>query len=193
MSKILNFISFLRKNIHQTLFLAVLVTALVLTWFFFQSKKTFPERTHLVLQEEFQRVVKERLLKKNPLAENIQFQELWTETTGQSKQIRTVFSYTFNDAPSEGEKSIQVTVRGSALIDQQSAEKDMEKWVIGSFEVDQTELNFENEAIVIKPERNSDVRRKPDQILEELPDQGKLFFDNVKKSFSSQKQDSLFA
>ena len=186
----LRFISFLRKNVHQALFLMILLTALVLTWFFFQSKKTFPEGTHLVLQEEFQQIVKDKLLKQNPLAENIQFQELWTETTGQSKQIKAVFSYTFNDAPDEGGKPIQVTVRGSALIDQKSAEKDMEKWVIGSFEVDQTELNFENEAIVIKPEKNSDVR-KPDQTLEELPDQGKKF-NNLKKKFSSTKQDSLF-
>lgn len=146
----LNLALFLRKNIIQIVFLAVLLVLLILTWIFFQSKRTFPEDTHLVIQEKFQKIVKDRLLKKNPLAQDIQFQELWTETTGQSKQIKAVFSYTFKDPSSSGE-SVKVTVRGSALINQKSSSSDTERWEVGSFDVDQTELSFENEVIVINP------------------------------------------
>jgi len=152
MSKLINIVAFFRKNILQVLSLVILFLCLILTWFFFQSKNKFPQGIHVGIQEEFRRVIEKQLLKNNPLIENIEFQELWTETTGQSRQIKAVFKYTFHDSNSQNGEPVKVTVRGSAFINQLPSEE--KKWQIGSFDVDQTELDFENQVIVIHPEES---------------------------------------
>jgi len=153
MSAHLNVLIFLKKNILQIIALVVLLLLLIITWSFFQKKNVFPEGTHIAIQEEFQNIVRNKLLEKNPSAYNIQFHHLWTETTNDSSQIRAVFSYSFND-PSEEDNQVDVTVEGSALINRQgsaSTQVEQERWVIGSFKVDKTEMNFNDEFLVLSP------------------------------------------
>ena len=64
MSASLNILVFLKKNILQLVALTVLFLLLVITWFFFQKKNVFPEGTHIAIQEEFQNIVRNKLLKK---------------------------------------------------------------------------------------------------------------------------------
>ena len=150
----LKIVTWFKNNILQIVSLSVLLFLLVITWFFFQTKNVFPEGTHIAIQVEFQNVVRNKLLEKNPLAENIKFHALWTETTESSSQIRAVFSYSFND--SSGEGPVDVTVKGAALINKSGLDSDgREKWEIGSFEVDQTEMNFKDEVLVISPEKET--------------------------------------
>lgn len=155
MSQFLKIFSFLRQHILELLACVFFLLILVSTWFFLKKKENFPEMIHLAIQEEFQKVVKDKILEKNPLAKDIKFYELWTETTDDSSQIRAVFSYSFND-PTEPEDEITVTVKGSALINRQlsSTTDEIERWEIGSFDVDQTEMNFNNELLIISPKEN---------------------------------------
>ena len=141
---------FLRKNALELLAGGILAAALAGTWVFLQKRQAFPEGIHIAIQEEFQKIVKEKILKKNPLAQNIKFYELWTETTDQTSQIKAVFSYSFNESGNEKD-TVKVTVRGSALINRQiSATTDKkERWQVGSFEVDQTEMDFDDEVLII--------------------------------------------
>ena len=146
--------SFIRKyalGIIAGVFLALL---LISTWFALQKKTTFDEGVHLAIQEEFQKVVKAKILEKNPLAEDIQFHELWTETTDSSSQIRAVFSYSFSDPAVEDD----VRIKGSAVINRRHTPTDSEeeKWEIDSFDVSHTEINFNNEVLVIAPDEDSD-------------------------------------
>ena len=146
-------ISFLRKNILELIASVFLIILLISTWFLLNKKESFPEEIHLAIQEEFQKVVREKLLEKNPLAEEIQFHELWTETMGDSSQIRAVFSYSFNDS-ADPEDEVVVTVKGSALINKKieaPTSSSAEHWEIGSFDVDHTEMSFNNEVLVILP------------------------------------------
>ena len=159
MSKLHALLSFLRKNILQILSCIIFVLVLAITWLFFQKKHTFPEGIHIAIQEEFQKIVRQQLLKSNPSIRDIQFQELWTETTDQSKQIKTIFSYTFNDPTQE--EPIKVTVRGFALIDRQKVNQNKEEfWKIGAFNVDQTEIYFNNELMIISPDDTSNPLHK---------------------------------
>lgn len=180
MSANVNMLFFLKKNILQIIALFVLFLLLIITWFFFQKKNVFPEGTHIAIQEEFQNIVRNKLLEKNPSAYNIQFHHLWTETTNDSSQIRAVFSYSFND-PSSGEEDSQVDVKveGSALINLQSsgsAQGDQERWVIGSFKVDKTEMNFNDEVLVLSPSEEGSAENQTID-LDDLP-QGDLSIDS---------------
>ena len=151
MSTVSHGISFLKNNLLQLITLTILLLSLSLTWFFFQSKNKFPEGTHIAIQDEFQQIVKRKILDRNPLARNIQFDSIWTETTGDSSQIRAVFSYSFKDP--KNNNTVEVRVKGSALINKQERRRksDSERWSVGTFEVDHTEINFNNEMIVISP------------------------------------------
>ncbi len=176
-----NMLLFLKKNILQIIALAVLFLLLIITWFFFQKKNVFPESTHLALQEEFQNIVRNKLLEKNPSAYNIQFHDLWTETTNNSSQIRAVFSYSFND-PSGGDEDGQVDVKveGSALINLQSSASSKggkERWVVGSFKVDKTEMNFNDEVLVLSAPEKDSLEEDQTINLDDLP-QGDLSIDS---------------
>ena len=183
MSAALNIFVFFKKNILQIVALTVLFLILIITWFFFQKKNVFPEGTHIDIQEEFQNIVRNKLLEKNPSAYNIQFHHLWTETTNESSQIRAVFSYSFNDPSGIGEEDGQVDVKveGSALINRQksaSSQGEQERWVIGSFKVDKTEMNFDDEVLVLSPPDEEDSSSDDQTIdLDELPD-GDLSIDS---------------
>ncbi len=153
MSALLNTVSFLKNNLLQLIALTILTLSLIITWSFFQGKDKFPEGTHIAIQDEFQKIVQKKILERNPLARNIKFDSIWTETTGESSQIRAVFSYSFND-PNDN-STVDMKVTGSALINRQDDEPldgNLEKWEIGAFEVDHTEINFNNELLVISPE-----------------------------------------
>ena len=147
-------ISFLKNNLLQLITLFVLALSLAFTWSFFQSKNKFPEGTHIAIQNEFQQIVRKKILDRNPLARNIQFDSIWTETTGESSQIRAVFNYSFKDP--KNDNTVEIKVRGSALINKQDKKlkNDVERWSVGEFEVDHTEINFNNEMIVISPRNN---------------------------------------
>ena len=180
MSANINVLFFLKKNILQIIALTVLFLLLVITWFFFQKKNVFPEGTHIAIQEEFQNIVRNKLLEKNPSVYNIQFHHLWTETTNDSSQIRAVFSYSFND-PSGGDEDGQVDVKveGSALINRKSsasAQGEQERWVIGSFKVDKTEMNFNDEVLVLSPSEEGSAEDQTID-LDDLP-QGDLSIDS---------------
>ena len=181
MSSSLNMLLFLKKNMLQIIALVVLFLLLVITWFFFQKKNVFPEGTHIAIQEEFQNIIRNKLLEKNPSAYNIQFHHLWTETTNESSQIRAVFSYSFND-PSNGteDEQVDVKVEGSALINRQSSPStkgEQERWVIGSFKVDKTEMNFNDEVLVLSAPENSSLEENQTIDLDDLP-QGDLSIDS---------------
>ena len=181
MSVFANFLFFLKKNILQMISLVVLFLLLLITWFFFQKKNVFPEGTHIAIQEEFQNIVRNKLLEKNPSAYNIKFHHLWTETTSDSSQIRAVFSYSFND-PSSGDEDSQVDVKveGSALINRQSSgstQGEQERWVIGSFKVDKTEMNFNDEVLILSPTEEDSVDEQTID-LDDLP-QGDLSIESV--------------
>lgn len=180
MSSALNMLGFLKKNILQIVALVVLFLLLVITWFFFQKKNVFPEGIHVSIQEEFQNIVRNKLLEKNPSAYNIQFHHLWTETTNNSSQIRAVFSYSFDDPSSTSEDSqVNVKVEGSALINRQGStgsKEEQEKWVVGSFKVDKTEMNFDDEVLVLSPPAQDPSEGEQTIDLDDLP-QGDLSID----------------
>ena len=173
----LNMLLFLKKNILQIIALSVLFLLLVITWFFFQKKNVFPEGTHLAIQEEFQNIVRNKLLEKNPFAYNIQFHNLWTETTNNSSQIKAVFSYSFKDPSNvDNNEQVDVKVEGSALINFQHSSDSKENWVIGSFKVDKTEMNFNDEVLVLSPPES--ISSEDQMIdLDDLP-QGDLSIDS---------------
>ena len=180
MSSALNMLVFFKKNILQIVALAVLFLLLVITWFFFQKKNVFPEGIHISIQEEFQNIVRNKLLEKNPSAYNIQFHHLWTETTSNSSQIRAVFSYSFDDpSSSEDDSQVNVKVEGSALINRQNSnlKGEQEKWVIGSFKVDKTEMNFDDEVLVLSPPEENSSADDQTIDLDDLP-QGDLSIDS---------------
>lgn len=182
MSAVASMLVFLKKNTLQIIALAVLFLLLVITWFFFQKKNVFPEGTHIAIQEEFQNIIRNKLLEKNPSAYNIQFHHLWTETTNESSQIRAVFSYSFND-PSDGDEDSQVDVKveGSALINRRqsspSSTGEQERWVIGSFKVDKTEMNFNDEVLVLSAPEGNSSEESQTIYLDDLP-QGDLSIDS---------------
>ena len=174
----LNMLLFLKKNFLQIIALSVLFLLLIITWFFFQKKNVFPEGTHLAIQEEFQNIVRNKLLEKNPFAYNIQFHNLWTETTNNSSQIKAVFSYSFKDPSSvEDGEQVDVKVEGSALINFQHSTDSKENWVIGSFKVDKTEMNFNDEVLVLSPPENASSEDQTID-LDDLP-QGDLSIDSI--------------
>ena len=180
MSVNFNALLFLKKNILQIIALAVLFLLLIITWFFFQKKNVFPEGTHLAIQEEFQNIVRNKLLEKNPSAYNIQFHNLWTETTNNSSQIRAVFSYSFNDPTDDEDGQVDVKVEGSALINFKnfaSSKGNQEHWVIGSFKVDKTEMNFNDEVLVLSPLEQTSSEEDQTINLDNLP-QGDLSIDS---------------
>ena len=154
MSALSNILSFVKNNLLQLVAITVLALSLLITWSFFQGKNKFPEGTHIAIQDEFQKIVERKILERNPLARNIQFDSIWTETTEESSQIRAVFTYSFNDP--NNNRIVDVRVTGSALINKRDNDNfktsEIEKWEIGSFEVDQTEINFNNEVLIIAPE-----------------------------------------
>ena len=160
MSALSSALHFVKNNLLQLIALTILVLSLLITWSFFQNKNKFPEGTHIAIQDEFQKIVQKKILERNSLAHNIRFNSIWTETTKESSQIRAVFSYSFND-PNDN-RVVDVKVTGSALINRQDnnlATDNVEKWEVGAFEVNQTEISFNNELLIISPKNQKENQK----------------------------------
>ena len=113
---------------------------LVCTWLAFYQKPKYPESLHISLQEQLKNIIQETLLKKQPQAQNLQFQKIWTQATYQKDQISAHFKYSFDD-----KDGVSISVSGQALMNRKNIDnsKKHELWSVDHIQTNNTGLKFD--------------------------------------------------
>ena len=117
---------------------------LTVTWFYlskpsFQTQQT--EKTHSLLQIEFQNILSNFIEKNHPEVTEINFHKVWTKTTTNPSEVDIFFSYSLM---TEGETGGSTSLKGSALL----KEVENEIWQVQNFKVENTELKFSNPMLI---------------------------------------------
>ena len=126
---------------------------LVCTWLAFYQKPKYPENLHISLQEQLKSLIQETLLKKQPAAQNLQFQKMWTQATYKKDQISAHFQYSFDD-----KDGVNVSVSGKALMNRKSVDssRKYDLWSVDHIQTSNTSLKFEEPITLFSGKLDSD-------------------------------------
>lgn len=155
-------------------------TFLISTWFLFYQKPEYPEEIHIGLQEQLKAIIRDTLSQKNPQADNLKFQKMWTQATNKKNQISAHFQYSFDD-----ESQTNISIEGHAIMnrkDLESSEK-YDLWSLDHVEINNTKLEFQEPITLL----SSKINKKKDPSAEEKNTLSKEEIN--KQETSKQKQD----
>lgn len=144
---------FLKQHSIKFISALFLIALLSGTWLVFKKREFFNEELHLSIQDKFQEMIRAKLIERNPSVTDVVFHQLWTETIEQGSQIKAVFSYSFSEGKAKND-DLGIRVSGTALLDRVDDPhlgQLQQRWEIGQFKVNRTEMNFNKEVLLAEP------------------------------------------
>ena len=110
---------------------------LISTWFVLYQKPKYPEALHISLQEQLKQIIHATLQKQKPLAQNLQFQKMWTEATRKKHQIKAFFQYSFED-----KEGVRLSVKGQATMIRKTVDDTHDLWRVHHIQTNNTKMAF---------------------------------------------------
>ena len=135
--------SFIKAYRFRILSGLLFVVFLLSTWFVLYQKPKYPEALHISLQEQLKQIIQSTLLKQQPLAQNLQFHKMWTESASQKDQIKAVFRYSFDS--SDGAR---LSVQGQATMVRNTVDDIQDLWRVTDIQTNNNKIEF-SEPIVL--------------------------------------------
>jgi len=138
-----------RKTFFRSLFTLVgFIFILGLSWFYLSRsfQDTEGEYLHGLLQNRFQTLISDSVVKKHPEVVEIIFHKIWTKNTPDSDQIQIFFSYSLRTT---GDARGDLVVDGEALL--KRSPKKERLWIVQDFQIMDSSLDF-SEPLLIKPD-----------------------------------------
>jgi len=138
-----------RKTFFRSLFTLVgFIFILGLSWFYLSRsfQDTEGEYLHGLLQNRFQTLISDSVVKKHPEVVEIIFHKIWTKNTPDPDQIQIFFSYSLRTT---GDARGDLVVDGEALL--KRSPKKERLWIVQDFQIMDSFLDF-SEPLLIKPD-----------------------------------------
>ena len=130
---------------------------LISTWFVFYQKPKYPESLHLSLQEQLKQIIQSTLLKQQPLAQNLQFQKMWTEADRQKDQINAFFRYSF-----DSEDGAKLFVKGQAIMTRNKVDDIQDLWRVVDIQTNGDKIEFAKPIVLLSDSTGNPIEEKPE-------------------------------
>ena len=140
-------INFIKKKIPLSSFFTTLgfIFILYLSWIFLSSVSLREdERLHSFLQNQFQTLVSDLVVKKYSEVEEMVFHKIWTKKLLDPRRIKIIFSYSLM---TKGKTGGSVFIEGESLLEKSF--EDEGTWFVKDFQVTDSLIEF-SEPLIIK-------------------------------------------
>ena len=136
-----------RKTFFRSIFtLAGFIFILCFSWFYLSQSfwDTEEEYIHGLLQNRFQTLISDFVVKKHPEVVEITFHKVWTKGTSDPDRIQIFFTYSLQTI---GDAGGDLIIGGEAVL--KKSPKEEKLWIVQDFQVMDSLLNF-SEPLLIK-------------------------------------------
>ncbi len=136
-----------QENIFSGSFWAIagFLLLLCVSWLYLSrpSLDSEEEQAHSLLQNQFQTLLSDFVIKKHPEVTSITFHKVWTKGDTQSQEVEIFFNYSLK---TEGPAGGELLAEGTALL-KESAEKPG-LWLVENFRVTDSFLSFSEPLLI---------------------------------------------
>ena len=137
-------------SLASFLTLAGFIFILYFSWSHLQSSRNEEEELHGFLQDKFQTLVSDFIIKKHPEVDEITFHKVWTKSTSDPNRIKIFFSYSL---VTKGEAGGDLLIEGESLLEKSFEVGEL--WIVKKFQIKDSLLEF-SEPLVIRSDLNKE-------------------------------------